>query len=155
VEIVSLDRVLASPPRGYGREQEIFDPLHDLPLLEQRPGAFEYAKPIRRWRAGWPPIDEQLLARLRADGRESQGVREFVRILRWHRAHPAEPVEQAMHVALEYGCLQADGVARWLHQLQHPTSPVPSLDLTAQPRLAPVGTPPVDVRCDDQLLTEG
>jgi hypothetical protein len=155
VDILHLDRVLASHPRGYGREQDIFDPLHYLPLLEQRPGAFEYAKPIRRWRAGWPPIYEQLLARLRADGRESHGVREFVRILRLHREHPAEQVEQAIHLALEYGCLQADGVALCLHQLQHPTSPVPSLDLTAQPRLAPVGTQPVDVRCYDQLLTEG
>ena len=36
-----------------------------------------------------------------------------------------------------------------------PRSPVPSLDLTAQPRLAPVGTQPVDVRCYDQLLMEG
>jgi transposase len=155
VEILHLDRVLASHPRSYSREQDIFDPLHYLPLLEQRPGAFEYAKPLRRWRAGWPPIDEQLLARLRADGRASQGVREFVRILRLHREHPAEQVEQAIHLALEYGCLQADGVALCLHQLQHPTTPIPSLDLTAQPRLAPVGTPPVDVRCYDQLLTEG
>ena len=155
VEILHLDRVLASYPRCYGREQELFDPLHYLPLLEQRPGAFEYAKPIRRWRVGWPPIYAQLLARLRAEGREGHGVRECVRILRLHREHPAEQIEQAIGLALEYGCLQADGVALCLHQLQPPTSPVPSLDLTAQPRLAPVGTQPVDVRCYDQLLTEG
>jgi hypothetical protein len=92
---------------------------------------------------------------LRADGRESHGVRECVRIRRWHREHPAEQVEQALRLALEYGCLQADGVALCLHQWQHPTSPVPALDLTAQPRLAPGGTQPVDVRCYDQRLTEG
>jgi len=155
VEILHLDRGLASHPRCYGREQDIFDPLHYLPLLAQRPGAFDHAKPIRRWRAGWPPIYEQLLARLRADGRDGHGVREFVRILRLHREHPAEQVEQAMGLALEYGCLHADGVALCLHQVQHPTPPIPSLDLTAQPRLMPVGTQPVDVHCYDQLLTEG
>jgi transposase len=155
LEILHLDRVLASHPRCYGREQDIFDPLHYLPLLEQRPGAFEHAKPIRRWREGWPPIYEQLLARLRAEGPDGHGVREFVRILRLHREHPAEQIEQAIGLALTYGCSHADGVALCLHQVQHPTLPVPSLDLTAQPRLAPVGTQPVDVRCYDQLLMEG
>lgn len=150
--ILHLDEVIASHPRCYAREQDIFDPLHYLPLLEQRPGAFDHAKPIRRWREGWPPIYEQLLARLRADGRDGRGVREFVRILRLHREHPAEQVEQAIELALEYGCLQADGVALCLHQLQHPTPPVCSLDLTAQPRLAPVGTQPVEVGRYDQLL---
>jgi len=41
VDIMHLGNVLASHPRCYGREQDIFDPLHYLPLLEQRPGAFE------------------------------------------------------------------------------------------------------------------
>jgi transposase len=155
VEILHLDQVLASHPRCYGREQDIFDPLHYLPLLEQRPGAFDHAKPIRRWREGWPSIYEQLLARLRTAGRDGHGVREFVRILRLHREHPADQIEQAIRLALEYGCLHADGVALCLHQLQHPTLPIPSLDLTAQPRLAPVGMQPVDVGSYNQLLTEG
>jgi hypothetical protein len=107
---------------------------------------------MRRWREGWPPISEELLARMRADGRESHGVREFVRILRLHREHPAEQVEQAIRLALQYGCLHADGVARCLHQVQHPTTPIPSLDLTAHPRLAPVGAQPIDVRHYEQLL---
>jgi hypothetical protein len=144
LEILHVDRVLASHARCYGREQDVFDPLHYLPLLEQRPGAFEHAKPIRRWREGWPPVYEELLARMRADGRESHGVREFVRILRLHREHPAEQVEQAIRLALQYGCL---------HQVQHPTTPIPSLDLTAHPRLAPVGTQPIDVRHYEQLLS--
>ena len=32
VEILHRDRVLASHPRCYGREQDIFDPLHYLPV---------------------------------------------------------------------------------------------------------------------------
>ena len=50
VTILYLDAVLARHPRCYGRDQDILDPLHYLPLLEQRPGAFEHAKPLRRWR---------------------------------------------------------------------------------------------------------
>ena len=28
----------------------------NLPLLARRPGAFNYAKPIREWRATWPAV---------------------------------------------------------------------------------------------------
>ena len=60
---------IASHPRCYGKNQDIFDPLHYLPLLEQRPGAFQHAKPLRRWRATWPPVYERLLAKLQAEER--------------------------------------------------------------------------------------
>ena len=155
MEILHLDRGLASHPRCYGREHDIFALLHSLPLLEQRPGAFDHAKPIRRGREGWAPVYGQRLARLRADGQDGHGVNEFVRILRLPRKHPREPIAEAMRLSLEYGCAHADGVALCLHQLQHAMPPVPALDLTAQPRLAPVGTQPVDLHCYDQRLKEG
>ncbi|MCP4044915.1 MAG: IS21 family transposase, partial [Gammaproteobacteria bacterium] len=41
---------IAEHPRCYGRKQDVLEPLHYLPLLQQRPGAFQHAKPIRRWR---------------------------------------------------------------------------------------------------------
>ena len=47
VEILSLTEVIAEHPRCFGREQDILDPLHYLGLLEQRPGAFEHALPMR------------------------------------------------------------------------------------------------------------
>lgn len=155
VDILHQDRVIASHPRCYGREQEIFDPLHYLPLLEQRPGAFDHAKPLRRWREGWPPVYERLLARLRSEGVGGQGVRQFVRILKLHRDHPAEQVEQAIGLALKYGCIQADGVELCLHQLQHPTPEIAPLDLAAHPRLAPVGSQPIDLSRYEQLLQLG
>ena len=151
VDILSLDTVLASHARCYGKDQDIFDPLHYLPLLEQRPGAFQHAKPIRRWRESWPPIYERLLARLQAEQTESRGVREFVGILRLHEQYPAPLVEQALTQALEYGCLHADGVALCLRQLQHPESRVPALDLRAHPHLDHEITPP-DLHRYEQLL---
>jgi len=65
IGILYMNDVIASHPRCYGKKQDILDPLHYLPLVEQRPGAFDHAKPIRRWRESWPPAYEQLLARLR------------------------------------------------------------------------------------------
>lgn len=151
VEILYLNQLLASHPRCYGRNQDIFDPRHYLPLLEQRPGAFEHAKPIRRWRETWPTAYEQLLARLQAEQTEGQGIREFVRILRLHEQYPANLVEQAVVQALEYGCLHADGVLLCLRQLLHPEPAVVTLDLSAHPRLGSDIAPP-DLRRYEQLL---
>jgi len=155
VKVLHGNEVIAEHPRCYGRNQDIYDPLHYLPLLEQRPGAFEHAKPIRRWRTAWPPIYEQLLAHLRAEEKEgsrTQSIREFVRILKLLRDYPAEPVERAMAQALEFGCAHADGVMLCLHQLLHPDVPTLALNLSDRPQLANIGEQPVDLRLYEQLL---
>jgi hypothetical protein len=146
---------LAVHPRCYEREQDIFDPLHYLPLLAQRPGAFSYAKPIRQWRAAWPPVYERLLAHLQTHQPEGQGVREFIRVLQLHQRHPAALVEQAVSLALGYGCAHADGVELCLRQLLQPEIVPPALDLTAHPRLIQVGTQPLSLARYDQLLNGG
>ena len=152
VDILHLKGVIASHPRAYGREQDILDPLHYLPLLEQRPGAFEHAKPLRRWRKEWPPVYERFLERLQEQGLNGQGIREFVRVLKLHRDHPAGMVAQAVEQALEYGCIHADGVELCLRQLSAPdTLPVP-LSLVDMPQWATVGEQPPNLNCYDQLL---
>lgn len=152
VEILCLDEVIATHPRCYGREQEIFEPLHYLPLLEQRPGAFDHAKPIRRWREEWPPVYEHLLKHLQAQGQNGRGVREFVRVLKLHRDHPAKLVAQAVEQALDYGCVHADGVELCLRQLSNSDTPAPSLELADLPPWATVGEQPTDLNCYDRLL---
>jgi hypothetical protein len=152
IDVLYLDQVVARHRRCYQRQQDVLDPLHYLPLLEQRPGAFEHAKPIRRWREGWPPIYERLLARLREQWPEGRGVREFVRILKLHGQHPAERVQQAVEQAMTYGCAHADGIELCLHQLLHPDHATIVLDLADQPRLVGVGMQPPDLVCYEQLL---
>lgn len=148
-------RPLAVHPRCYDREKDIFDPLHYLPLLTQRPGAFSYAKPIRQWRAVWPAVYERLLAQLQGHQPDGQGVREFIRVLQLHQYHPASLVEQAVGLALGYGCAHADGVELCLRQLLQPETAPPALDLTDQPRLVNIGTQPLSLAQYDQLLSGG
>jgi transposase len=152
IDILYLDEVLAQHPRCYDRQQDVLDPLHYLPLLEQRPGAFEHAKPIRRWREGWPPVYECLLVRLQEQWPEGRGVREFVRILKLHRQHPTALVQQAVEQALSYGCAHSDGVELCLRQLLDQDPPPIALDLADQPRLAGIGSQPPDLACYEQLL---
>jgi len=152
IEILSLDQVLAVHTRSYTREQDVIDPLHYLPLLEQRPGAFEHAKPIRRWRERWPQVYEQVLALLQAEWPQGRGVREFVRILRLHQQYPAELVEQAVEQALTYGCVHVDGVQLCLHGLTHPEQTIPSLALDPTLSWAQVGAQPITLNQYNQLL---
>jgi transposase len=151
VDILSLDVVLASHARCYGKNQDVFNPLHYLPLLEQRPGAFTHAKPLRRWRETWPPIYERLLAKLIGDENNGRGIREFVRILRLHETYPALLVEEAITQALEYGCLHSDGITLCLRQILHPETAVAALDLTGHP-LSLSSIEPPDLRRYEQLL---
>lgn len=56
---------------------------------------------------------------------------------------------------MAYGCRPADGGALGLPQLPPPPLPLPSWELTAPPRVAPVGMPPVAVGRDTPRLAEG
>ena len=152
IEIRHEEQLLARHPRCYDREQDVFDPLHYLPLLLERPGAFEHAKPLRRWRESWPRSYARLLNRLRTQWPNGQGVREFVRILQFHQEHPAALVEQAIEQALQIGCVHADGVRLCLHQLSDPMPRLPALDLRERPQLAGIGTQPIDLSVYEALL---
>ena len=81
-----------------------------------------------------------------------QSIREFVRVLKLHRDHPAKLVAQAVEQALEYGCIHADGVKLCLRQLLNPDTPVPSLNQADLPQWSAAGEQPPDLNCYDQLL---
>jgi hypothetical protein len=144
--------LLAVHARCYGREQDVFDPLHYLSLLAQRPGAFEHAKPMRQWRAQWPPVYEELLAYLRRQWPEGRGVREFIAILQLHQQYAGDLIEQAIRQALAYHCAHADGVLLCLNQLLQPALAPCSLDLSNRPHLQAVGAHQVDLGQYNVLL---
>jgi hypothetical protein len=148
-------QLIATHPRCYGREQDVFNPLHYLRLLEQRPGAFEYAKPLKRWREDWPPVYHQMLHRLKQKWPEGRGVKEFIGILKLHQSYPAAQVEEAITQALAWGCVHLDGVNHCLAQKGQPVQmTLPLLDLSSRPELALVGRQPLDLGGYDQLLKE-
>jgi len=153
VEILLGDQVIAAHRRCFAREEDVLDPLHYLNLLEQRPGAFEHAKPVRRWRKYWPQDYDRLLDELRHRLPDGQGVKEFIGVLKLHRHHPADQVEQAVHAALELGAASLDGVLLCLRQLQQPQpQPVRLMDERFA-TLNALGNQPLNLQQYDQLLT--
>jgi transposase len=152
LRILNESGVVCEHPRCLGREQDIIDPLHYLPLLEERPGAFEHAIPIRRWRKEWPPEYEQLLSALRERWPDGRGVREFIAVLKLHCEYPRDRVQQAVASAVRLGATHLDGVRLCLRQLTE-EHPLPAaLDLHNHPQLAAVGNQPLDLNQYNQLL---
>jgi hypothetical protein len=152
IEVLSLENIVASHPRCFGREQDIFDPMHYLSLLEQRPGAFEYAVPLRQWRKKWPAAYEQLLSRLQESKPDGRGVREVIAVLKLHQTHSTDLVEHAIDAAVHTGMLNLDGVMYHLQRLTSPLHSIEPLDLSHLPQLADIGCQPVDLQVYNQLL---
>lgn len=152
IELLYLDKVIASHDRCFQKEQDILDPWHYLPLLQQRPGAFEHAKPLRRWRRQWPKCYERLLAALRESKPDGRGVREFLEILKLHQQYSEKEVEEAIEMALTFGAAHLDGVQLCLRQLLEAPAPPQALDLSFYPELVEVGNQPVQLGQYNRLL---
>jgi len=148
-------KAVAVHPRCYDHHQDILEPLHYLPLLVQRPGALNHAKPIRQWRSSWPAVYEQLLAELQRRQPDGAGVRQFIKVLQLHQHHPAELIEQAVTQALEHHCPHLDGVQLCLRQLLQPDPSPVTLDLSDHPKLVAVGDQPLQLEHYDHLLKGG
>ena len=93
-------------------------------------------------------------------GKRNYGIREFLRVLKLHGEYPAHKVDEAVGLAMEYGCVHADGVQLCLHQLLNPENMTSSLDLTAHPvleeRLTDIGNQAIDLnRYEELLMSEG
>ena len=152
IEVLYLDNIVAEHMRCFEREQDILDPLHYLSLLEQRPAAFERAKPLRHWRKKWPSSYDQLLNALQKDKPEGDGVREFLAVLKLHQTYPPAMVKSAIHAAVETSMMHLDGVQYHLRQQIEIIPSNDPMDMSAFPDLAHVGQQAVDLQAYNQLL---
>jgi transposase len=112
VVIVSGGDEIARHRRSYETADFVFDPLHYLPLLEQKVGALDQAAPLQGW--DLPPafatLRRLLEARLSQKNRCAAGKREFVQVLRLMETFPIGAVHAAVTDALRLGAISADAV---------------------------------------------
>ena len=71
--------VIARHHRSYQRDDFVFDPIHYLPLLEQKTAALDQAAPLQGWDL---PEEFGTLRRLLESRMGRRGKREFVQVLR-------------------------------------------------------------------------
>ena len=99
--------VIARHRRSYEREDFVFDPLHYLPLLEQKTGALDQAAPL----VGWDlPEVFGVLRRMLESRMGKRGKREFVQVLRLMENFRREEVRDAIQDALQLGAVSFDAV---------------------------------------------
>jgi len=130
VAIVCGSKVIARHRRSYEREDMVFDPLHYLALLEQKPRALDQAAPLARWEL------PECFARLRRllEARLHKGGKcEYVQVLRLLETFALPEVEAAIGDALQLGTLGFDAVKHLL--LCRIERRPPRLDLENYPHL--------------------
>jgi len=99
--------IIARHTRSYGRADMVFDPMHFLPLLEQKVGALDQAAPLQ----GWDLPDEfATLHRLLEARMGKPGKREYVQVLRLLETFEMLHVHGAIMQALDLGAIGYDAV---------------------------------------------
>ena len=122
--------IIARHPRSDDREDMVFDPIHYLPLLEQKTNALDQAAPL----AGWllPPVFGDLRRLLEARMGKA-GKREYVQVLRLIESFSLDDVRAAISEALERGVIGFDAVKHLV--LCRIKKRPPRLNLLAHPYL--------------------
>ena len=99
--------VIARHPRSYQRDDFVFDPIHYLPLLEQKTGALDQAAPLQEWDL---PEEFGTLRRLLESRMGRRGKREYVQVLRLLETFSQLEVHTAVRDAIRLGALSFDAV---------------------------------------------
>ena len=130
VVIVCGSDEIARHRRSYEREVLIFEPRHDLALLERKTGALDQAAPL----AGWQLPDELLRLRRLLEARLGKpGTREYVQVLRLLEDFQLDHVRGAIRDAVRLGAIGFDAVKHLVRcRLDHRP---PHLDLAQYPHL--------------------
>ena len=114
VDIFHDGRRIAHHERLFGNNKWQLDPQHYLELVRRKPGAFDSALVIRRWREEWPACLEKLLARFRQKQGDTPGIKDFISVLMLYRDYPPEDIEAVVELALENSVSTSDGIKHML-----------------------------------------
>ena len=122
--------IIARHPRSWEREDVIFDPVHYLPLIEQKINSLDQAAPLQ----GWDLPEEFATLRRLMEGRMAKhGRREYVQVLRLLESFDLADLHAAVKQALQLGAIGFDAVKHLI--LCRVERRPPRLDLSIYPYL--------------------
>lgn len=150
VRLVCRDHVVARHRRHWGREQAIYNPIHYLALLERKPGALDYAKPLESWQL---PVAFGILRRRLENEWGHPGTREFIKVLRLLERASLLELHVAVKQSLEIGATTSDAVRVLLEHRREQLVPLFCLD--HRPHLGSVAVPPPDLTAYQCLRVGG
>ena len=144
VEIFIGTKKLAVHERAYGNNKWCLNPDHYLDLIQQRPMAFNSARPIRQWRRSWSPAMHALLERFCDAQGETKGIKDFIAVLMFYREYETGEIEAAIDLAMEHHISSSDGV-------RHLLAYADRLDASIVPLASWPSLPPPDIAVYGQL----
>ncbi len=112
------EKTIAVHERSYMGDDQVLDPQHYLPVLLQKPGAFDRATPVVKW--SLPAVFSRYHMHLKDRLGHSGGTKEYIRILMLLKDSPVEEVTEAVKRATGLGIYSFDGVKNLLYQLLEP-----------------------------------
>ncbi len=86
--------------------------MHYLALLERKPGALDFARPLEGWEL--PECLRVLRRRLEAD-HGSEGTKEYIGVLRLLEKRSLSRLKAAVAAALELGCPRKELIEQYLY----------------------------------------
>jgi hypothetical protein len=144
------DQLVARHARDWAKENVHYQPLHYLALLERKPGALDFARPLEDWNL--PECFGILRRRLEGELHQ-EGRREFIKVLRLLETLPLEELTRAIERALEIGASTVDAI-RLLAQ-QGREEPVSWFRLDGRPHLQGREIPPPNLQAYAALISGG
>lgn len=149
VRLVVNGRLAARHERSWGKERVFYDPVHYLALLERKPGALDFARPMAGWEL--PPCFDVLKRRLENDLGD-RGTREYIKVLRLLENTTAPQLARAVERALAVGAPSVDAIRLILEHNRQ--APIALFSLDSHPHLKDVRVPGPDLSAYAGL-TEG
>lgn len=140
VKFVVAGSVVAYHARSWRKGATIYDPIHYLALLERKPGAFDFARPLKDWEL--PESFAILRRRLEAEW-EEKGTREYIKVLRLLERCSIAELDRAIRAALDIGATDSEAVRLLLEAARE--RPIAAFCLDGRPHLQRVHVADIDL----------
>jgi len=114
VVLCHKEKIVAEHRRSWGKEGIFFNYLHYLPLLEQKPGSLDHARPLAD--LNLPECFDILRRRLIAEEeKEGKGIREFIKVLRLLESYSMPALKDAVEKGNRIRANCRDVIAQFLN----------------------------------------
>jgi len=141
VRLVVANHLVARHRRHWGKEHTEYAPVHYLALLERKPGALDFARPLEGWEL--PGCFEVLRRRLEVQ-LEHKGTREYIKVLRLLENASISQLAGVIRQTLAIGATSYDAVRVILQARQEEPVGLFSLDGRPHLKLVHVQSPDLD-----------
>jgi transposase len=136
VQITDGIKLITEHPRTYNKDEYVLLPEHYLGLLERRPHAVPYARPLLQHT--WPDGYWELYRRMVADLGPGPGGKDFIRILRAHMKYGSTMVAKAIKDSLQVGGSNADFIIAMVDRARLAETEPEVTEIDSYPQLAQI-----------------